>query len=75
MLSSVGSEDIQQQITYIQKTKGEGFLQCSCYRSNIESSFVLSYVNEYTIVVFRHTRRGHQISLQVVVSHHVVAGN
>jgi len=26
------------------------------------------------IVVFRHTRRGHQISLQMVVSHHVVAG-
>jgi hypothetical protein len=24
---------------------------------------------------FRHTRRGRQISLQVVVSHHVVAGN
>ena len=23
---------------------------------------------------FRHTRRGHQIPLQVVVSHHVVAG-
>jgi hypothetical protein len=28
----------------------------------------------YTIAVFRHTRRGHQISLWVVVSHHVVAG-
>jgi hypothetical protein len=25
--------------------------------------------------VFRHTRRGHRISLQMVVSHHVVAGN
>jgi hypothetical protein len=24
--------------------------------------------------VFRHSRRGHQISLQMVVSHHVVAG-
>ena len=30
---------------------------------------------EYTILVFRHTRRGHQIPLQIVVSHHVVAGN
>jgi hypothetical protein len=29
-------------------------------------------VCEYT--VFRHTRRGHQIPLQMVVSHHVVAG-
>jgi hypothetical protein len=34
----------------------------------------LLYVCEYTVAVFRHTRRGHQISLQMVVSHHVVAG-
>ena len=27
------------------------------------------------IIVFRHTRRGHQIRLQMFVSHHVVAGN
>jgi hypothetical protein len=27
------------------------------------------------ISIFMHTRRGHQISLQMVVSHHVVAGN
>jgi hypothetical protein len=32
-------------------------------------------VYEYTVAVFRHTRRGHQISLQMVVSHHVIAGN
>jgi hypothetical protein len=31
-------------------------------------------IDKYTVAVFRHTRRGHQISLQVVVSHHVVAG-
>jgi hypothetical protein len=29
---------------------------------------------KYTVVVFRHSRRGSQISLQMVVSHHVVAG-
>ncbi len=29
--------------------------------------------SEYTVAVFRHTRRGHRIPL--VVSHHVVAGN
>ena len=29
---------------------------------------------KYTVAVFRHTRRGRQISLWVVVSHHVVAG-
>jgi hypothetical protein len=29
---------------------------------------------EYTVAVFRHLRRGHQISFPMVVSHHVVAG-
>jgi hypothetical protein len=29
---------------------------------------------KYTVAVFRHTRRGRQILLQMVVSHHVVAG-
>ena len=33
-------------------------------------------VCEYTVALFRHTRKGHQISLQMrSVSHHVVAGN
>jgi hypothetical protein len=35
----------------------------------------LFYVCEYTVAVFRQTRRGHQIPLQMVVSHHVVGGN
>ena len=35
----------------------------------------LFYVYEYTVDVFRHTRRGHWIPLQMVVSHYVVAGN
>jgi hypothetical protein len=30
---------------------------------------------EYTVAVFRHARRGCQISLQMVVSYQVVAGN
>jgi hypothetical protein len=34
----------------------------------------LFYSYVYTVAVFRHTRRGHQIPLQMVVSHHVVAG-
>jgi len=34
----------------------------------------LFYVYEYTVSVFRHTRRGHLIPLQMVVSHHVTAG-
>jgi hypothetical protein len=32
-------------------------------------------VYEYTVAVFRYTRRGRQLTLQMVVSHHVVAGN
>jgi hypothetical protein len=35
----------------------------------------LIYVCESIVALFRHTRRGHQIPLQMVVSHHVVAGN
>jgi hypothetical protein len=34
----------------------------------------LFIICKYTVAVFRHTRRGSQISLQMVVSHHVVAG-
>jgi hypothetical protein len=32
-------------------------------------------VYEYIVAVFRYTRRKHQIPLQMVVSHHVDAGN
>jgi hypothetical protein len=31
-------------------------------------------IHKYTVAVFWHTRRGHQISLRMVVSHHVVSG-
>jgi hypothetical protein len=54
---------------------------CSCKTSYSDSlSFFkvfiyLFYVCEYSVVVFRHTRRGHQIPLQMVLSHHVVAGD
>jgi hypothetical protein len=34
----------------------------------------LFIICKYTVAVFRHSRRGSQISLWVVVSHHVVAG-
>ena len=34
----------------------------------------LFIICKYTVAVFRHSRRGHQISLWMVVSHHVVAG-
>jgi hypothetical protein len=35
---------------------------------------LLIVISKYTVAVFKHTRRGHQISLRMVVSHHVVAG-
>jgi hypothetical protein len=34
----------------------------------------LFIICKYTAAVFRHSRRGSQISLRMVVSHHVVAG-
>jgi hypothetical protein len=34
----------------------------------------LLIICKYTVAVFRHTRRGHWTPLQMVVSHHVVAG-
>jgi hypothetical protein len=34
----------------------------------------LFIICKYTVAVFRHSRRGRQISLRMVVSHHVVAG-
>lgn len=37
--------------------------------------FFFNFIYEYTVAVFRHTRRGREISLQMVVIHHVVAGN
>ena len=37
--------------------------------------FIYLFLFKYTVAVFRHTRRGHQIPLHMVVSHHVVAGN
>jgi hypothetical protein len=32
------------------------------------------FICKYIVAVFRHSRRGSQISLRMVVSHHVVAG-
>jgi hypothetical protein len=36
--------------------------------------YLFIVICKYTVAVFRHTRRGRQISLRMVVSHHVVAG-
>jgi hypothetical protein len=39
--------------------------------------FKRHYIYEYAVAIagFGYTRRGHQILLDMVVSHHVVAGN
>jgi hypothetical protein len=36
--------------------------------------YLFIIICKYTVAVFRHSRRGRQILLQMVVSHHVVAG-
>jgi hypothetical protein len=36
--------------------------------------YIYLFICKYTVAVFRHSRRGSQISLQMVVSHHVVTG-
>jgi hypothetical protein len=50
------------------------FLYVSFFLLKIYLFVYLFNVYDYTVAVFRHTRRGHQIPLQMVVSHHVVAG-
>jgi hypothetical protein len=45
----------------------------TCFLLKIYLFYIYAY--EYSVAVFRHTRRGHQTPLQMVVSHHVVAGN
>jgi hypothetical protein len=45
-----------------------------CFFLSFLKIYLFTYLlYKYTVAVFRHTRRGHQISLQMVVSHHVVA--
>jgi hypothetical protein len=55
---------------------------CRIFVKHIPTSFLLFMylciylfiTCKYTVAVFRDTRRGRQISLQMVVSHHVVSG-
>ena len=51
-----------------------GNFTCSSPFSFFFFKIYLFIICKYTVAVFRHSRRGRQISLQVVVSHHVVAG-
>jgi hypothetical protein len=52
---------------------------CQYMRGDSTHSFFFFFkdlfiTSKYTVAVFRNTRRGCEISLQMVVSHHVVAG-
>jgi hypothetical protein len=49
-----------------------GLKVCATMPGMLLFSFII--ICKYTVAVFRHARRGRQISLQMVVSHHVVAG-
>jgi hypothetical protein len=40
----------------------------------LKNIYLFIIILKHTVAVFRHTRRGHQISLRVVVSRHVVVG-
>jgi hypothetical protein len=44
------------------------------YKHIIKKKDLFIIISKYTVAIFRRTRRGHQISLQMAVSHHVVAG-
>jgi hypothetical protein len=57
--------------TYTQiKLKRKLFIEVNCFFF-FKDLFIIC---KYTVAVFRHTRRGSQFLLQMVVSHHVVAG-
>jgi len=45
------------------------------FAKNFFKDLFIYYICKYTVAVFRHPRRGHRTPLQMVVSHHVVAGN
>jgi hypothetical protein len=44
-----------------------------CHDINFFKIYLL-IICKYTVAVFRHSRRGSQITLRMAVSHHVVAG-
>jgi hypothetical protein len=48
---------------------------CSFFFLSLSSFFFFFFIIcKYSVAIFRHSRRGSQISLRMVVSHHVVAG-
>jgi hypothetical protein len=51
-----------------------GWEKNTCCQQEQQILFLLLFICKYTVAVFRHTSRGCQMSLWMVVSHHVVAG-
>jgi hypothetical protein len=47
---------------------------CSVRPCSLQPKDLFIIICKYVVAVFRHSRRGHQISSQMVVSHYVVAG-
>jgi hypothetical protein len=80
---SINKED-QHQLPFKRLLVGVSIKEGHCLTTNNQNNLkdlLYSFFKDlfivlckYTIAVFRHTRRGHQISLEMVVSHHVVAG-
>jgi hypothetical protein len=62
------------------RSKGVCSVKCNFlfdFKSSMEKNIFkgLFILYEDTVAVIRYIRRGHWIPLQMVVSHHVVAGN
>jgi hypothetical protein len=83
--SDDASEDLLMDVMHhvcIQRLKGGTWVVTQSSQIQAFFSFLFSFsflkdlfiICKYTVAVFRNNRRGHQISLQMVVSHHVVAG-
>ena len=58
----------------VQEYKSWNFLFFSLFIFFLFFKDLFIFISKYTVAVFRCTRRGRQISLRIVVSHHVVAG-
>jgi hypothetical protein len=70
------SPDLHRRCTYMAHIYTLYYIH-TYYRQSTHTLFfkdLFIIVSKHTVAVFRCTRRGHQISLQMVVSHPVVAG-
>ena len=64
---------------FMEALKKSRSVKCQYFKCNYNYNILffkiyLFIICKYTVAVLRYSRRGHQISLRMVVSHHVVAG-